>query len=116
MNQPADLSRTARAACETADVLGVPAITCWEIALLAARGRLLDQVDIRSWLIDAFAVKPNQLLPLTPEIAALAAKLPPEVGRDPADRLIVATALHAGTPLVTKDGRIREANVVETIW
>ena len=116
MNQPADLSRAARAACENADALGIPAITCWEIALLAARGRLLDRVDIRAWLDDAFAVPLNQLLPLTPSIAATSVLLPPQVGRDPADRLIVATAIEHGVPLVTKDGRIRDANIVETIW
>jgi PIN domain nuclease of toxin-antitoxin system len=36
--------------------------------------------------------------------------------RDPADRLIVATALHHGIPLVTTDAKIRAARVVETIW
>ncbi len=35
---------------------------------------------------------------------------------DPADRLITATALVLGCPLVTADERIRAANVVETIW
>lgn len=116
MNQPTDLSRTARTACEEADVLGIPAIACWEIALLAAYGRLLDRIDIRAWLNDAFAVRSNHLLPLTPDIAATAAALPPAVGRDPADRLIVATAIEHRAPLVTKDDRIRDANVVTTIW
>jgi len=67
-------------------------------------------------LNDAFAVRVNQLLPLTPDIAATAAMLPRDVGRDPADRLIVATAIEYGVPLVTKDDLIRRANVVETIW
>ena len=116
MNQPDDLSRAARDACEHAEILGVPAITCWEIALLASYGRVLDRIDIRAWLIDAFRVRRNRLLPLTPQIAATAAVLPLEVGRDPADRLIVATAIEYAAPLVTKDRRIREAGVVETIW
>lgn len=116
MNQPAELSADARTACEHADLLGIPAISCWEIALLSSRGRLLDRVDIRAWLADAFKVRGTRLLPLTPQVAATAAALAPEMGRDPADRLIVATALENGAPLVTKDERIRRANVVETIW
>lgn len=35
---------------------------------------------------------------------------------DPWDRLIVATALALNVPLVTRDGPIRQADVVETIW
>src|SRR4051794_8124710 len=35
---------------------------------------------------------------------------------DPADRLIVATALHHGAPLVTKDEAIRRSALVQTVW
>jgi PIN domain nuclease of toxin-antitoxin system len=116
MNQPNELSPAARDACSRADALGIPSISVWEIALLATRGRILDKFDILSWLTDAFAVKGNALLPLTIEIASTAASLPGTVGGDPADRLIVATALHLGAPLVTKDDRIRRAKIVDTIW
>jgi PIN domain nuclease of toxin-antitoxin system len=54
-------------------------------------------------------------LPLTIEVAATAATLPDPI-RDPVDRLIVATALHQGVPLVTKDHKIITADVVRTIW
>jgi PIN domain nuclease of toxin-antitoxin system len=40
----------------------------------------------------------------------------PDVIRDPADRLIVATALDRRIPLVTKDERIRGSGLVATIW
>ncbi len=84
--------------------------------MLASRGRLLDRIDIRSWLVDVFEFRQNLLLPLTPQIAITSVTLPPQIGRDPADRLIVATALELGAPLVTKDHRIRDANLVQTIW
>ena len=48
-------------------------------------------------------------------IAVRAASLPDPI-RDPADRLIIATAIERGVPLVTKDDRIHRAGVVETIW
>jgi PIN domain nuclease of toxin-antitoxin system len=61
------------------------------------------------------ALPSTALLPLTIEVAHTAARLPDPI-RDPADRLIVATALHQGVALVTKDERIRAAGVVQTIW
>jgi PIN domain nuclease of toxin-antitoxin system len=54
------------------------------------------------------------VLAITPDIAATAAALP--IHGDPADRLIVATAIVHRAPLVTKDQRIRAAGVVETLW
>ena len=53
---------------------------------------------------------------MTPEIAALAVRLPETYPKDPADRLIGATAIVEGVPLVTADKQIRQAKVVETIW
>jgi PIN domain nuclease of toxin-antitoxin system len=35
---------------------------------------------------------------------------------DPADRLIVATALAVGAPIVTRDAQIRNSKLVETVW
>lgn len=55
------------------------------------------------------------LLPLTMDVAIAAAKLPDPI-RDPIDRVIVATALLQGVPLVTKDRKIIESGVVSTIW
>jgi PIN domain nuclease of toxin-antitoxin system len=53
---------------------------------------------------------------ITPEIAALAAQFPGYYPGDPADRLIGATARAEGLTLVTRDKRIRESNLVNTVW
>ena len=95
--------------------VGIAAITCWEIAQLTARGRLQLDAPITHWWDDVMKLASTTLIPLTIEIATTAASLPDSI-RDPADRLIVTTALHHGVPLVTKDERIRRAGVVETIW
>jgi PIN domain nuclease of toxin-antitoxin system len=50
-------------------------------------------------------------LPLTVEVAVTAARLPNPVS-DPIDRIIVATALLQGAPLVTKDHKIIDAGIV----
>jgi PIN domain nuclease of toxin-antitoxin system len=108
-----ELSRTARIRMDRS-VVCVAAISCWEIALLASRRRIAidNAVD---WFEELVKQTDVVLLPVNIDVAATAAKLLNSM-RDPADCLIVATALHQGVPLVTKDERIRAAGVVQTIW
>ena len=90
-------------------------MTLWEVAMLAERRRIIIDTDAQDWLRSVMALPRVILLPLTIDVATAAAKLP-DLIRDPADRIIVATALHHAVPLVTKDGRITAARVVPTIW
>jgi PIN domain nuclease of toxin-antitoxin system len=110
----AQLSPAARAVLDVGRV-SVPSIVCFEVALLARRRRVDLSTDPLEWLERLFQLSNVVLVPITPIIAVLAASLPDPI-RDPADRLIVATALHLRVPFVTKDARICEARVVETIW
>jgi len=43
-------------------------------------------------------------------------RLPGQFPKDPADRLIAATAMVEGIALVTADLRIRRSKAVETVW
>jgi PIN domain nuclease of toxin-antitoxin system len=54
--------------------------------------------------------------PITPEIAALAAQFPDDYSRDPADRLIGATARAEGLTLITRDEKIRRSPLLKTLW
>jgi len=92
----------------------VGAVSIWEVAFLAQRRRIDLRLASDEWFDRAFGGGEIQALPITPAIAIRAAAL--EQLRDPADRLIVATALEHHAPLITKDQRIRDANVVDTIW
>jgi PIN domain nuclease of toxin-antitoxin system len=56
------------------------------------------------------------VMPITPEIAALAAQFPEDYPPDPADRLIGATARAEGLTLVTRDDRIRRSPLIRTVW
>jgi PIN domain nuclease of toxin-antitoxin system len=99
-----------------ADGFGVAAISAWEVAMLAEKGRIELDKDSLLWLRHATTLPRVQFLELTVEIAARAASYPREVGGDPADRLIIATTVEYGAQLVTKDGLIRRAGLVKTIW
>jgi PIN domain nuclease of toxin-antitoxin system len=98
-----------------ADVIGVSAISCWEVAKLVERGRLLLPCPLEQWFEQALSYPGVQLLPLAPEIAIESTRLPGEFHRDPADQMIVATARVYGCPLVTSDGKLLEYCHVATI-
>lgn len=117
--EPHRLSRPAVAAIRTARASGglaIASITLWELAVLFARGRLraYGPVDASVQLVvtsSGVAVRP-----ITPMIAALATQFPDDYPRDPADRLIGATARAEGLPLVTRDKLVRASPLLKTIW
>jgi len=113
LTDPDRLGKEARKALRSSRLRGVAAVSCWEIALLVARDRLRLDRDPVSWMEEALAGEHLELLPLTPAVAAVSAKLVQP--RDPADRLIVGTALCHGADLVTADTKIADANL-RTIW
>ncbi len=114
-SDPQKLGRKGRAAIEGAARLRVPAICCLEVAAAAARGRIrLDRAPL-DWLEQALALPKVELAPLSPAIAVRATQLG-EFHGDPADRLIVATALVEGAAVVTRDQNIRMYASVSSVW
>lgn len=98
-----------------ADLIGVSAISCWEIAKLVEHGRLHLPYSLREWFEQALSYPGIGLLELTPEIAIESTQLPREFHRDPADQIIVATARVHDCPLVTSDGKLLSYPHVETV-
>lgn len=96
--------------------LGVAAITPWEIAMLATRGRLQLSRPVGDWLAAALRSEFVSLLPLIPPIAVDSCTLPGQFHADPADRMIVATARHHGLTLITADAAIRAYPHLRTVW
>jgi PIN domain nuclease of toxin-antitoxin system len=89
-----------------AGMLRIAAISLWEIALLASRGRIVLGKPIGVWLDEALADPGPAIEPLTPRIAIESHELPERIHGDPADRMIVATARVTGATLMTRDHRI----------
>lgn len=90
-------------------------ISLWEIATLYDLGRVTFDLPLREWLERATAPPLVRRVQLTPEIAAEVAALPSTFHRDPADRIIVATARVLGATLLTRDQLIIDAGLVETL-
>ncbi len=97
------------------DVIGVSAISCWEVAKLVEYGRLVLPLPPKEWLEQALSYPGIRLLELTPEIAVESTQLPGEFHRDPADQIIVATARLHNCLLVTSDGNLLNYSHVKTI-
>ena len=98
-----------------AEPLWVSDISLWEIATLSALGRITLQLPLREWLEAATAPPLVQRLGITPAVAAAVAALPVWFHRDPADRIILASAQVLGGTLLTRDQRIIEAALVPTL-
>ncbi len=103
-SDPDRLSAPAIRAIELADEVGVAAITWWELAWLVEHQRVVTSIPVRAWIADL--ARDVRTLPITPAIALGAAALPAPFPRDPADRLIYATAIEIGWRLVSKDRRL----------
>ena len=96
------------------DGLAICDITLLELATLASRGRLNLNISIEAFLAEVesrFVV-----LPIRSGACARIVELPATYPKDPADRIIGATALVEGLTLLTEDSEIRRSNVVRTIW
>jgi PIN domain nuclease of toxin-antitoxin system len=101
-----DALRAIRTAARTAGIL-VSAVTAWEIGLATTRTPPLVLLPTAQlWLADLLARPGFRTVPLDPEVALSASYLPGDCHRDPADRLLIATARRLGVPLMTRDRRI----------
>jgi PIN domain nuclease of toxin-antitoxin system len=111
------LSRAAASAIRRArlkDNLSISAITLWELASLLAKGKIQGFGTLEGSL--RLLTQKVKVWPITVEIAALAAEFPSDYSRDPADRIIGATARAEGMTLITRDENIRRSPLLKTVW
>lgn len=92
------------------------AISVFEIATAVRRGRLQFSIALDQWLNDLRVLPELKLEPVTADIAQRAGTLESSLPGDPADRIIVATAMQLQARLLTADDRLRESQPVETVW
>ena len=94
----------------------VSSISAWELAMLVDRGRVALSMDIEEWLSVVSQVEAVSFVPVDNEIGVKSIALPGAFHKDPADRIIVATARKLAAPLVTADEEIRRYPHVRTLW
>jgi len=119
VNGDARLSKKAKVAVDKAqaqDDLWLSMISIWEVAKKVEKKQLVLDRPLSQWLDAATMLPGLHMWELTQLILVESCELPQPFHGDPADQLIVATALHHAATLVTKDQRIREDPHVRTIW
>ena len=116
--EPARISRKAGAVLEESrrggEGLGISDMTLLEIAMIETKRRIHLSASLETFLTEVesrFVV-----LPITSRICVRAMRLPASYPKDPADRIIGATALVEGISLVTADEHIRKSKAVRTVW
>lgn len=112
------LSKSARSAIlqerSVGGGLAISDITLLEIATLFQKKRLQLTVSLEFFLQQLEAR--FTVLPITSRACTNALALPSSYPKDPADRIIGATALAEGIPLITADRDIRRSKVLQTVW
>ena len=112
---PSKLSESARKALIPSNDFYVSAISAFEIAIKNKKKKLTLPIDPWTWFQKVTRHFNIHEIPVSARIAALA----PEVDvphADPADRIILASAIENGVPLVTSDQLIRKCPQVESVW
>jgi len=116
--EPERISKRVRAVIEEARRngagLAISAMTLVEISTLFGKRRFHLAVSLESFLDEL--ERRFVVLPINARTCARMLSLPAGYPKDPADRVIGATALVEGMGLVTADREIRRAKVVRTIW
>ncbi|MDE1162791.1 MAG: type II toxin-antitoxin system VapC family toxin [Acidobacteriaceae bacterium] len=114
---PELLSATAVSVIEAArqeDGLAISDKSLWELAQIIADKDVSVDPSPEDFLEACAQV--FQVLPITPGIAWRSMQFSKKYPKDPADRIIAATAIVHGLPLITKDGKIRKSGEVACIW
>ena len=111
---PARLSRRVKRLLDT-QPLACSDISLWEVAMLIAKGRLAVDAEAERFLEDVIRSRNIGVLPITPQIAALAQSAEFRHA-DPADRIIAATAIAHHARLISADARLRRLTSVEVVW
>jgi len=118
MSDSTDLSSAEREALNSLDPDHRPVISdisLWEFGNLVGMGRIVIDGTIEDWLSVAASPATVKIQPITPAIVAEMNRLPDSFHRDPADRLIVATARALNLQLATKDRKIRKSRLAK-LW
>ncbi len=94
----------------------ISSISAWEVALLVAKKRLKLKMDVIDWISNCEKLPFFRFLPVDNGIVVRSVTLPKPLHKDPADRLIIATAITLGAPVVTQDEKLLNYPHAKTVW
>ena len=118
LNEPKKLSNKAYKFIKNnpSNQRSIASISMWEFAMLVSTGKVEIRIPPDQWLEQAVNKTGIEVFELSPKVAAESCNLPGDFHKDPADRIIVATARINNISLITKDKKIIDYPYVNTIW
>jgi len=96
------LSKPIAAAINSQSSIAISAISCFEVSLLVKQGKLELPLPVEDWLTEAITGSGVECLPVTCDISRLSVTLQ-DIHKDPADRIIIATAIVHDAYLASMD-------------
>lgn len=105
-NAPEKLKPEVRVLIKCQSVFSIADVSLLEVARKCEVGDLILKSTIEHWFEVALPQRRSQILPITTHIAIESSRLPDPFHKDPADRLIVATARIHGLTVITSDHKI----------
>ena len=94
----------------------ISSISVWEVALLVHKKRLELTLEVPDWVSKSERLPFVRFVPVDNSIAIRSVNLPEPLHKDPADRMIVSTAIAEGALLVTRDEKLLGYPHVKTVW
>lgn len=91
-------------------------ITIWEIAMLVHKERIKIGTTASNFVNLYLQTRNISVIQISPEIAELSVNFGPEINKDPADRIISATAIIQNAQLITADQNLILSETVDTLW
>jgi len=118
LTEPENLSGTAFETIAQAktDHRAIASISIWELAMMVEKKRIELKVSVSRFFQKAIHDTGIEVIELSPEVAVESCRLPGDFQKDPADRIIVATARIHNFSLLTKDKKILDYPYVKAIW
>jgi len=119
VSNPENLSKKAKQYVKTAIAekgIIISSISAWEVALLVVKNRLKLKLNVNDWITRSETLPFIQFIPVDNSVAVQSVNLPEPIHSDPADRIIIATAISMGIPVVTKDEKILNYPHVQSVW
>lgn len=120
IDSPDKLGKRALDAIEQArnagESLHISCISTWEVHMLASKQRLSLAIAPELWVNRCEKLRVLRFHPVDNAIAHGSVTACASMHPDPADRIIVATALYLGASVITRDEKITDCGIVPCIW
>ncbi len=115
-NEPEKLGDKAQTKIDRSARIGVHVISCFEIAILVEKEKIVLNRPLEEWIGDALSHPKIELRPLSVKETIICTQLPGNFHHDPADRIIAASCLIHNIPLISKNQLIKDWGYVKTVW